>query len=159
MEMDWAQDYCLACDRQTNGGVYCSQACRLADVDRSCSGSEPVSPAFSGPQTSLLSSFIGYGTGFHLPPAIDFSIYKSSNTTSQNPRRTSSVTTTKQPEPSSQRSQRTLTPSSSRTSLSSIQTSSSTQSASLSDQIRQELMTYTSSFDRIRDLKRRTTSS
>lgn len=157
MEMDWAQDYCLACDRQTNGGVYCSQACRTADVDRSsCSGSEPVSPAFSGPQTSLPSSFVGYGSGFHLPPAIDFSIYKTSNSTTAT-RRTSSTTPNRQADPSTQRPQRSLTSSSSRTSLSSLQTSTS-QTVSLSDQIRQELMTYAGSFDRVRDLKRRITS-
>jgi len=157
MEMDWAQDYCLACDRQTNGGVYCSQACRMADVDRSATNSEPVSPAFSDPQSSLPSSFVGYGSGFYLPPTIDFSIYKSSSKTTAPPRRTSTTATAKSTDPSSQQSQRSLTPSSSRTSLSSMH-ASTTQQNTLSDQIRQELQTYTSSFDRVRDLKRRMTA-
>lgn len=32
--MEWSLDYCLVCDRQTVGGAYCSQACRLAELDQ-----------------------------------------------------------------------------------------------------------------------------
>jgi len=30
----WSPDYCLSCDRQTDGSCYCSQACRLADMEK-----------------------------------------------------------------------------------------------------------------------------
>jgi len=32
MESDWSLDFCLACDKQTTEGAYCSQACRAADL-------------------------------------------------------------------------------------------------------------------------------
>lgn len=34
MSTDWSLDFCLVCDRQTSGGPYCSQTCRLAELDR-----------------------------------------------------------------------------------------------------------------------------
>ncbi|RKF56652.1 hypothetical protein OnM2_080001 [Erysiphe neolycopersici] len=44
-EMDWSHSFCLACDRQTEGSVYCSEACRLADYeDASSSSSLDSSP-------------------------------------------------------------------------------------------------------------------
>ena len=33
--MDCFADFCLSCDRQTNGTPFCSQACRLAELDHS----------------------------------------------------------------------------------------------------------------------------
>ncbi|KAJ5160634.1 uncharacterized protein N7482_007638 [Penicillium canariense] len=33
MSTDWSLDFCLVCDRQTSGGPYCSQTCRLAELD------------------------------------------------------------------------------------------------------------------------------
>lgn len=29
--MEWSNSFCLACDKQTDGDVYCSEACRLAE--------------------------------------------------------------------------------------------------------------------------------
>ncbi|KAA6407955.1 MAG: hypothetical protein FRX48_08306 [Lasallia pustulata] len=164
MEMDWSPDFCLACDRQTSGEAYCSQACRLADLETS----EPVSPA-SGPRASWASSRLSSGSGFYLSPAIDFSAYKSSSLTSapaaspdlsktrtaygSSPVRRSQSASSQTSSPKSS-----LTPSSSHSSLMSIQTAS-TQGTSLSDQARNELRGYTSSFDQVRDWKRRMTMS
>ncbi|KAI5286168.1 hypothetical protein KEM52_002115 [Ascosphaera acerosa] len=30
----WSLDFCMVCDKQTLGGPYCSQACRLSDMDK-----------------------------------------------------------------------------------------------------------------------------
>lgn len=34
MSTEWSLDFCLVCDRQTSGGPYCSQSCRLVELDR-----------------------------------------------------------------------------------------------------------------------------
>lgn len=31
-EIQWDHQFCLACDRQTDGATYCSESCRLADL-------------------------------------------------------------------------------------------------------------------------------
>ncbi|MCJ1361684.1 hypothetical protein MMC16_000784 [Acarospora aff. strigata] len=171
-EMDWSPDFCLACDRQSSSGAYCSQACRLADIEKA--GSEPVSPTSPRPPASWASSCLGTGSGFFLPPAVNFAAYKPPSMASSSSAtfRTPSTSAT-QPSyfsgqvPRSQTtptssidspSKRALTPSSSRTSLSSIQTTS-TQEGQLSDQARSELRGYASSFDQVRDWKRRMTTT
>jgi len=170
-EMDWSPDFCLACDRQSSTGAYCSQACRLADIEKA--GSEPVSPTSSAPPASWASSCLGTGSGFYLPPAVDFAAYKSSSMAASPATFRSHGTPAAQhcyfshPVPRSQStstssletpSKRALTPSSSRSSLSSIR-STSTQEGQLSDQARNELRGYASSFDQVRDWKRRMTTT
>lgn len=132
MATEWSLDFCLVCDRQTLGGAYCSQPCRLAELDRSSpADSEPSSPTAWGYETSS-------AAGLHLTPAFDFAAYKSAATPYY----------------------RSLTPSSSETSLSSLQSStSSSRSSPVSDQARNELRDYASSFDHVRDWKRRLTTS
>lgn len=51
-DIDWSHSFCLACDRQTDGDVYCSEACRLAEYE---AGSQPSSAASSPiyPHSSL----------------------------------------------------------------------------------------------------------
>lgn len=51
-DIDWSHSFCLACDRQTDGDVYCSEACRLAEYE---AGSQPSSAASSPiyPQSGL----------------------------------------------------------------------------------------------------------
>ncbi|CEJ59066.1 hypothetical protein PEBR_22285 [Penicillium brasilianum] len=44
MSTDWSLDFCLVCDRQTSGGPYCSQTCRLAELDRTSGEDEQSSP-------------------------------------------------------------------------------------------------------------------
>jgi len=178
--MGWSPDFCLSCDRETSGEAYCSQACRLADLETSSCGSEPASPTSARPPPSHPNS----GSGFYLPPAFNFSAYRSSSIPPSPPAtHTSSHTQTSffsnqttyfsSPQPRSQSvssqgtsstsmhgaaPKRILTPSSSRTSLNSLQ-SISTQGSHLSDQARNELRSYTSSFDQVRDWKRRMTAT
>ncbi|KAI9820160.1 MAG: hypothetical protein M1826_000954 [Phylliscum demangeonii] len=86
--MAWSLDFCLACDRQTTGAFYCSQACRLTDLDRasSCasgSGSAPGSPGAApapdlrpcGRESSAAAS--SWIVGFQLPPPVEFGAYRS----------------------------------------------------------------------------------
>lgn len=71
----------MNCDRQTTGEnigeVYCSQTCRLADPDTSFAGSEPTSPTNirTFPSSSL--RYTPASSRFALPPAFDFSAYRS----------------------------------------------------------------------------------
>ena len=157
-ELTWSLDYCLACDKQTQGGTYCSQTCRLADLEtssRTWSGSTlPTTYTPSSENTTR-------GSGFYLSPAIDFASYKTSNTpfspAASQP--SSPLNSYFQGYTSTQAgASKTLTPSSSHSSLSSTQSSSSAASP-LSDQARTELLGYTNSFDHVRNWKRRQTWS
>ncbi|KAJ5768816.1 hypothetical protein N7520_003375 [Penicillium odoratum] len=114
MSTEWSLDFCLACDRQTLGGPYCSQSCRLAELDRPTPEDES-SPKASHSRSSTLDSH---------------------------------------PE---SRSSRSLSASSSQTSLSSLR--SHTSNTTFSDHLQVELRDYASSFDPVRDLKRRITTS
>ncbi|KAI9811460.1 MAG: hypothetical protein M1827_005443 [Pycnora praestabilis] len=169
-EMNWSPDFCLACDRQTSGGAYCSQSCRLADIEggpESVSPMTPCSPqSFNVPPTSPSSRF-------YLPPPFNFAAYKSSsnpanplNTAREAPRVSSqfsyfstALPKSKSTSPSNAVSSagHGLTPSSSQSSLSSIQSNSS-QEGYLSTQARNELRGYASSFDHVRDSRRRMTT-
>jgi hypothetical protein len=176
--MGWSPDFCLACDRQTTGGVYCSQACRLADLEQSSPRSEPVSPIrparLDQEPTSSVSPKAGSTMGFYLPPPVEFAAYRTRRSTqlssnvvppqsgphtatswvgrgaSQSSSQTHSTNTQ---EPS------TLTPSSSESSLISLQSSTTQDDDRLSDQTRNALRAYVTSFDRTRDSKRRVTWS
>lgn len=74
-------DYCLTCDRQTNGTTYCSQACRLAELDHSTHRYVPYSSKHRHDSypTSQTSS---WGKGLHLPPAYNFSLHRTTSQTS-----------------------------------------------------------------------------
>ncbi|KAI9749182.1 MAG: hypothetical protein M1815_002712 [Lichina confinis] len=82
-------DFCLACDRQTTGGPYCSQACRLTDLERGSAGSEPVLPPQQGARPAPWQSSYHYTDttspspspspfSFCLPPPVDFAAYRQS---------------------------------------------------------------------------------
>lgn len=81
--MDWTLDFCLSCDRQTSNGAYCSQSCRLMDIERAGLNSPtivmataPVSrttPAFTYPSAAP-----NVGSAFCLPPPVDFAACRSS---------------------------------------------------------------------------------
>jgi len=124
--MDFFGDFCLSCDRQTNGSAFCSQACRLAELDHYTTTSSlssslsPPSPILDGalpvaPRTSRTAS-----SAFYLPPAFDFSIYRvpSSNSLSSS-------------------------------------LSSRPYSPKLSEQARNDLKDYVGAFDQTRTLRRR----
>jgi len=168
-DLDWSHDFCLSCDKQINEGAYCSQACRLADLEKAGTP-EPASP-INFPTSSTSSWASAPASGFNLPPAINFAAYKfpsrvDSPPTSptytglppaQNPYFSQSQQIANQPSWASswQQPRRALSPSSSRSSLSSIAGSSGTQG--LSAQAINELRGYASSFDQVRDQKRRLT--
>lgn len=75
IKMTWLADFCLTCEAQTDGAEFCSQTCRLAELD-----SQPSSPTESTTQRSSSSSH----HGLYLPPAIDFSVYRSPSSSSVN---------------------------------------------------------------------------
>lgn len=158
-QMEWSHDFCLSCDRQiAEGGTYCSQACRLADLEKAGS-MEQTSSQLSSSASSTSSST----RGFYLPPAVNFSALKTptasrgfdlgpssphhyANGSYFAPAVSNSSTTA-----SRQTQQRSLTPSSSRSSL-----QSSAQSTSgISVHAANQLNGYVRSFDQVRDMKRR----
>jgi hypothetical protein len=166
MATSWFLDFCFVCDRQTGGGAYCSQKCRLAELDISCTGSEPSSPMTMHPPDHPWSNQAAEsGSGLHLGPPIDFAGYRALGSSSR-PQGKQSAANDHSLKSSNSSSfstlfssrRRTLTPSSSQTSLSSLQ-SVSTSRSSLSGQARSELEDYTGCFDQVRDWKRRLTSS
>ena len=154
MELTWSLDYCLACDKQTSGGAYCSQSCRLADLETSSTWAGPSSPTNTFTPSSA--SDTHRGSGFYLSPAINFQAYKTSTTQARTqPTLQSSYFSTNYTfQPASTKS---LTPSTSRSSLSS-NASDSSQHSQLSEQIHNELRAYSNSFDTTRNWRRRTWS-
>jgi hypothetical protein len=151
----WNNDYCLSCDRQmSEPSAYCSQACRLADLEKAGRQQQLSSSA---------SSTSSSNNGFYLPPAVNFSAYKapsSSKGFDMNPTSpyhyypTQNGTYFAPPQAARPTPQRSLTPSSSRSSLASA--SSQTQSG-VSQQAATQLNNYMRQFDQTRDMKRRYT--
>lgn len=146
--MNWSPDFCLACDRQTDGGVYCGEACRLAEYEKAKTGSEASSPASPrGMPTSWPSS--RQPSNFYLAPAYNFSAYR----TSSSPRTSQASAARPRSSPMVVSSKPVLTPSSSQSSLFSMKSNSSTSSLEpthLTDEARRELRAYASSFDQSR---------
>jgi len=157
--MDWSPDFCLVCDRQTDGGVYCSESCRLAEYEKATSnlGSEassPISPRgpLSWPTTRISNN------GFYLPPAYNFSKAQPYGST---PSPRSSHFPISRPRSSPPSSKAILTPSSSQSSLFSMQSSTSltsTEPVHLSDESKRALRAYASSFDQSRYQRRQSTN-
>jgi hypothetical protein len=127
--MDCFQDFCLACDKQCEGS-YCSQSCRLADLEKA-----PHSGCSSPLTPSSEHSWESTQPGYVLTPAYNF-------TTERDEKRLSTSSASS------------LSPSSSRTSLSSA-SSSSPSGTGLSKQAHAALQDYFSSFDQTRAAKRR----
>lgn len=167
MDSNWSPDYCLSCDRQTSGGVYCSQVCRLADLETSSCVSEPASPTTPGQSSFWASSTSPSKAGFYLQPAFDFAAYRSTKPFSASDShqtkpafQTSYFSTAFQTQtpPIPPSSKPILTPSSSQSSLTSMQSKAS-QKSGLSAQAKTELRSYTNSFDLIRNWRRRMNST
>ncbi|EOA85764.1 hypothetical protein ACJQWK_04121 [Exserohilum turcicum] len=156
-QMECFNDFCLSCDRQiAENGVYCSQSCRLADLERA--GSTQQAPS---QLSSSASSSSSCNSGFYLAPAINFSAYKASShpqaAAPSSPYHyypTANGNYFAPPSATRQSPHRSLTPSSSRSSLASA--SSRTQSG-ISQQAATQLNSYMRSFDQTRDVKRRYT--
>lgn len=148
----WTHQFCLGCDKQTDGATYCSESCRLADFEKTCSTPSSTSSSLC---SSLPSSpFASHqSTKFYLSPAYDFSTAKPYGST---PLPQSSYFT-QRTNTSQQQPRKTLTPSSSHSSLCSIQSSSSNGSESfqLSERSRKELQAYAVSFEQVRLQRRR----
>ncbi|KAF2239256.1 hypothetical protein EV356DRAFT_528531 [Viridothelium virens] len=155
-----------------DGETYCSQACRLADLERACSLSLSSTTNFQKPAASRSTSqrsptTTSSGSGFHLPPAVNFAAYKSGHQSStQSSGATihsrsahgsmgSTVPVQASTAGSFSSSEQRLTPSSSGTSLSSM--SSLAKDSVSSEEVRNELLGYYAAFDQTRDWKRRRT--
>jgi hypothetical protein len=182
--MDWDHDVCLSCDNQTHDGEkFCSQACRLADLERA-GYSEPPTPASLPNNNSswhswqMPSSNTNTSTSrhhFQLAPPLNFSAYRQnpnlesppasprsrmsarSQSTSYFSQHSASLTMTSSTT-SARPSGRGLTLSPSRTSLSSVSSSGSASTTpGLSEQTLNQLRDYSGAFDTVRDWKRRVT--
>lgn len=145
--LDWSPEYCLACDRQTDGTAYCSESCRLAEYERNNSSSE------SSPSTSHTYRSQPVPNSFHLPSAYDFSKTTSRPAVYSRAQSTPQVYTQQRP---------VLTPSSSQTSLMSLQSTNSNlgwnaDQGQLSEESKQALRAYASSFDQSRYRRRQST--
>ena len=135
--MDYLHDFCLACDKESNG-PYCSQACRLADRERA----SPTNPSQQA-RLSWSSASSTSTAGYVLSPAYDFADKAGRNSYFMQQHDAASAG-------------RALTPSSSRTSLSSTTSTAPIHATSgLSEQSRQELDNYFSSFSKAKASKRR----
>lgn len=169
IEMDWSPDYCLSCDRQisqSGHGAYCSQSCRLADLERASCNSGSSSPQAAPAPSWQNPNIIGTGAAFYLPPPLNFSAMSgrqpsspASSPTSRSPLSSTPPPTyySTSPYATNSRSSQLYT-SPSRTSLSSLHSYSGQQEpAILSDKVKSELRDYASSFDHVRDWKRRMT--
>ncbi|EFQ33439.1 hypothetical protein CGRA01v4_00828 [Colletotrichum graminicola] len=144
----WTHEFCLGCDKQTDGTAYCSESCRLADFEKTSTPSSvasspglntPSYPWGSRPQVN----------SFHLSPAYDFSNAQPYGST---PTRQSYLSS-----PRTSSTRRTLTTSNSNSSLCSMQstTSSNVDASHLSDKAKKELQAYAVSFEQARLQRRR----
>ncbi|KAK4455506.1 hypothetical protein QBC34DRAFT_374339 [Podospora aff. communis PSN243] len=143
MSFDWTHQFCLACDKQTDGATYCSESCRLADYEKTSStpSSGPSSPAFGAPSHQwTFAKPATTSTKFYLSPAYDFSRTLQHGAASP-----------------SGLARPVLSPSTSHTSLCSIRSTSSAglDAAQLSEKAARELRAYARSFDSVRLQRRR----
>jgi hypothetical protein len=152
MSLDWIHQFCLACDKQTDGSTYCSESCRLAEFEKnSCTSSpEATSPSQEWSWTTQQLSITTPSSKFYLSPAYDFSSripIGSSLTELSRSRVQARLAPGRLP----------LSPSSSHSSLNSIQTASSVRNdgSNLSEIARRELRAYASSFESVRLQRRR----
>lgn len=160
--MDWSPDFCLACDKQTDGNVYCSEACRLAEYEKASSNagstaSSPISPrgSVSWPATRQSNN------GFYMEPAYNFSKAQPYGTTPSPRTSTFYQPSRPQSSPITFNSRPVLTPSSSQSSLFSMQSSTSltaSEPTQLSDESRKALRAYASSFDQSRYSRRQSSN-
>jgi hypothetical protein len=153
--MEWSHDFCLSCDRQisqSDHGAYCSQSCRLSDLEKASASSAPSSYASS-------TSHGGHSSGFYLPPALNFSNISSQPSSSASTPSARSPTSLHPNYPAAPPSYggKSLYSSPSRSSLSSLNSYGQPEPAALSDKVKNELREYAGSFDHIRDWKRRMT--
>ncbi|KAB5582639.1 hypothetical protein GE09DRAFT_1211275 [Coniochaeta sp. 2T2.1] len=144
MSLDWTHQFCLACDKQTDGTTYCSESCRLADYERSSAPSSGQSSPGLAESSSFPWSFskpASTSRPLYLAPAYDFS-----NARPYGSQRSQSTGSTLAP--------RALSPSNSHSSLCSMKSTASTDSQ-LSEKAARELRAYAHSFESVRLQRRR----
>ncbi|KAG9249016.1 hypothetical protein BJ878DRAFT_199376 [Calycina marina] len=153
-DMDWSPSFCLACDRQTEGRVYCSEDCRLAEYEQASSNAGSTASSPVPPRAPVSWPTTKTSNGFYMEPAYNFSKAQpygvSRLVSSQSPSKSSTTTTTTSSRPI-------LTPSSSHSSLLSLKSTASAtagEPAQLSDESRKALCAYASSFDQSRYSRR-----
>lgn len=165
--MDCFQDFCLNCDRQVSGGAYCSQSCKLADLEK---GSTPSSPtvatttaattrpssqhhtrSLTAPSTSAIT------TKYNRPEDWTRQYTQPTPTEdSRSPQSSYFMRTSESNRPTSQGPPaRALTPSSSRSSLASSTSGALHQSNHISEQAKLELQEYFNAFDHAKASRRR----
>ena len=162
----WDHQFCLACDKQTDGATYCSESCRLSDFEKTSStpssgASSPgfMAPAYPWTRTSSSAASqqpAGSTTKFYLSPAYDFSNPQPYGSTPIT--HTLAAIRPSRPHSSSMApstAHRGLTPSSSHSSLCSMQSTASTDPTALSDKAKRELRAYAVSFEQVRLQRRR----
>ena len=150
METSCFLDFCLRCDRQTppDAGNYCSERCRLADLDVFPPTFQPPSPdAHKKYQAQPARSY----PSFPLQPAFDFAAWRVPTTTDTIHSHSLTASTSHN---KVDLSTRTLATSSSQSSLSSLGSDSSRNSM-ISESARVELRIYANSFDMVRRWRRR----
>lgn len=159
-DMDWSPDFCLACDRQTDGNVYCSEACRLAEYEKSSSNAGSTASSPTSPRGLSWPTTRPSNNGFYMEPAYNFSNAQPYGTTP--PLRTPQFYQPSRPQssPVTFNTKPILTPSSSQSSLFSMRSTTSSTAAEpvqLSDESRKALRAYASSFDQSRYSRRQST--
>ena len=152
METGWSLQYCFTCDCQIDGGVYCSLRCRLLDLSTSFSDFELSIPVNAQTSSSERSIRQNPGKGFFLPPAFDFSAYRrcSSRPTNTLPASGCALVAPFPSNSCSISSDRITTPS-----RGVVPHTSILRSERISNKVRNELTSYTSSFDQVRDWRRK----
>lgn len=158
-EMEWSPAFCLACDRQTDGNVYCSEACRLAEYESASTTGSPASSPIS-PRAPVSWPAKQTNNGFFMEPAYNFNNAQPYGTTPSPRASRFSYSARPQSSPVTFTSKATLTPSSSQSSLFSMQSthsSTSSEPIQLSDESRKALRAYASSFDQSRYSRRQST--
>jgi len=144
-DLSWEHQFCLACDRQTDGNAYCSESCRLSDYERSSSAASTPASSPGPAQSSFAWTAPRPQSKFLLSPAYDFSNAQPYGSTPVPQSYLSQQSTSS----SSSSSTHVLTPSSSHSSLCSLQSTLSTASdgTQLSDKAKKQLRDYASSFE------------
>jgi len=154
MSLDWVHQFCLACDKQTDGSTYCSESCRLADFEKTSSSasSGAGSPSLDAPSWSwTFPKPSTTGTKFYLSPAYDFTNPAPFDSSAHRGTTRSRGQSTLAPPA------QILSPSSSHSSLSSMRSTSSAggEGNQLSEKAKRELRAYASSFESVRLQRRR----
>ncbi|KFH44793.1 hypothetical protein ACRE_044280 [Hapsidospora chrysogenum ATCC 11550] len=160
----WSHQFCLACDKQVeaDSAAYCSEACRLTELERtstpssqaSSPGLTPASYPWSTQAKEQQQRQQQQSSKFFLSPAYDFANAQPYGTTPVQQSLFGTYSMSAQAKPAGPTGS--LTPSSSHTSLCSIQsTSTNGEPSQLSDRARQELRAYAVSFEHVRTQRRR----